>query len=447
MNFSHNKLLKIEENGHTLNFYSIAFSRLCEQIFLTIMASINSFMLSGYSGEAVAASSFSAQIINLATVLLNMITTGTVIRLSISLGRQDNRAGRISSTAFYTVLIAGLIVAVSIIAFSEKILNIMNVEPYMLDMTISYLRIVAAFLPVKILMSLFNNLLICNGYAVCSLAVGILCNLTNAGLCYVVLYGSVIPSVDKVTAVACANGIASLAGLLLSVIFYFYNKCPFGFKFCKNTLGSIFRVGVPGGMNGFSYTLAQTITTSFIATFGVLVFNTKIYVANIVVFAYCISASIGHAGAIFTGRYRGKKDFNSINILYKRNIKLGIFCNTIISLLLFTFHKPIIGLFTSNAAAIKLAGQIMLIDVVVEAVRAINNVSDQSLNANGDVKTTLTASVTACWLCSVLISYVFGIKLNMGLPGIWLAFLMDEILKATIYLIRWKSGKWKYLED
>lgn len=440
------RLLKIEENGHTLSFYPMAFSKLAEQIFLYFLGIVNSFMLSGYSAEAVTASNISTQIITLAVVLFTMAITGAVIHLSISLGRQDrDRANLICSTAFYAILAVSLIVAAVIIIFSRGLLGIMNVEDYMLGMSMSYLRVVAAFLPVKIIMSYLNNLLICNGYATLSLLVGVVTSITNAVLCYVVLYTHVPLPVDKITAVAFANGIASSSGMVLSVLLFKTKKCPFGSKFSITTLKEILKMGIPGGMNGFSYTLSRTITTAFVALLGVAVFNTKVYVGSLITFAYCLSASIGSAGGVFTGRYNGRKDFDAINSLYKRNIKLAIFCNITISLLLYVFHKPLIGIFTTDAYTIKIAGQIMLLDVVVEAVRAINNVSDQALNANGDVKTTLMASVLACWLCSVLMSYVLGIKLGLGLVGMWLAFLMDESLKAIIYIIRWKSEKWKYL--
>lgn len=441
------RLFKIEENGHTLSFYPMAVSKLAEQIFMYFLGIANSFMLSGYSAEAVTTSNISVQIINLAIVLLTMAITGAVIHLSVSLGRQDiRRASLICSTAFYAILAVSLILAAVIIIFSKELLGIMNVEDYMLDMSVSYLRVVAAFLPVKIIMSYVNNLLICYGYATLSLLVGVVTNITNALLCYVVLYTPVPLPIDRVTAVAYANAAASLVGMTVAIILFKIKKCPFGLKFSKGILKDILKMGVPGGMNGFSYTLSQTITTAFIALLGVAVFNTKVYVANIVTFAYCISLSIAHAGGIFTGRYNGRRDFDAINAIYKRNIKLAFFCNTAISLLLYIFHKPLIGLFTSDAQAIKLAGQVMLLDVIVEAVRAINNVSDKALNANGDVKITLVASVLACWLCSVLMSYVLGIKLGLGLIGVWLAFLMDESLKAAIYTIRWKSEKWKYLK-
>ena len=41
---------------------------------------------------------------------------------------------------------------------------------------------------------------------------------------------------------------------------------------------------------------------------------------------------------------------------------------------------------------------------------------------------------------------LLGMKLGLGLAGIWTAFAMDECLRAIIFWARWKSGRWKNLQ-
>ena len=41
---------------------------------------------------------------------------------------------------------------------------------------------------------------------------------------------------------------------------------------------------------------------------------------------------------------------------------------------------------------------------------------------------------------------LLGMKLGLGLAGIWMAFAMDECLRAIIFWARWKSGRWKDLQ-
>lgn len=193
----------------------------------------------------------------------------------------------------------------------------------------------------------------------------------------------------------------------------------------------------------FSFSLSQTITTSFIVSFGILIVNAKIYVSNIVSYTSNLSYSIAQANALLVGRHKGKQDFKSMRILVKQNLFLASFCNLCLSVTVYFLRKPLIGLFTTNERIVEVASSILLIDIVVEVARAINHIMDNSLNANGDVKVTFAVSIVSNWVFSVGLSYVLGVLLNLGIVGCWIAFMFDEIAKSVVYLLRWKSGKFK----
>ncbi len=73
----------------------------------------------------------------------------------------------------------------------------------------------------------------------------------------------------------------------------------------------------------------------------------------------------------------------------------------------------------------------------------INNIAQNGLNATGDVNFTTVISIVVGFICSVGFAYVFAIWFNFGLAGIWLAFAVDELTRATIYVIRWCRGRWR----
>ena len=45
---------------------------------------------------------------------------------------------------------------------------------------------------------------------------------------------------------------------------------------------------------------------------------------------------------------------------------------------------------------------------------------------------------------SVLIigSYIFGVTFKMGIIGVWVAMTIDELVRALIFIIRFKKEKW-----
>ena len=149
---------------------------------------------------------------------------------------------------------------------------------------------------------------------------------------------------------------------------------------------------------------------------------------------------------VFMGRYKGSGDTEKSNITHRQNRALGFACNLALSLLVLIFHRPLMMLFTSDTDIINASGIIFLIDIFVQLPRAINNISESSLSANGDVKITFLTSTLSCWLGSVALSYLLCVVFNMGLVGLWIAFAADETIKSIIYIFRWRSGKWKNID-
>ncbi|MDO6749709.1 FMN/FAD transporter, partial [Gilvimarinus sp. 1_MG-2023] len=46
------------------------------------------------------------------------------------------------------------------------------------------------------------------------------------------------------------------------------------------------------------------------------------------------------------------------------------------------------------------------------------------------------------WGLAVVLSYVFGISLGLGLLGVWLAQGVDEWVRGIFAFRRWKSQPW-----
>lgn len=53
------------------------------------------------------------------------------------------------------------------------------------------------------------------------------------------------------------------------------------------------------------------------------------------------------------------------------------------------------------------------------------------------------STLIGIWGVRVLGIYLLGIKLDMGLVGVWLAISLDIIVRGIILMIRFMKGKWK----
>ena len=54
----------------------------------------------------------------------------------------------------------------------------------------------------------------------------------------------------------------------------------------------------------------------------------------------------------------------------------------------------------------------------------------------------MIVSVTSMWICRVILSYVLGRYLGMGIFGVWAAMMIDWVFRMIFFLIRYFRGTW-----
>ena len=441
----YNKELSTFEAGEeSVNLIKTALPKFFDCASIYLVGSVSTAMLAWYSQDAVSAVNVALQVLNLIIILFNIILTGGNFTLSFELGRNDRKkAGEIVGTAFCIDVLLAAVLGAVLFFMSHQVAKMMNLQGEVCNMASQYLKMCAVFLPVTVLVSFFVTLLICTGHSLQACSISAINNVLNVLLCYVALYSGWDIMPNGVLGVAVARITAQAAALFVGVCMYARGKCPFKFCFKPTIFRRIIKIGLPGGMCSVSYNFAQTITTAIIATFGTIIINSKVYYTNILCYIPVISMSVGFAGGILIGRYKAVGDYKSIKKLCTQNLRIAVSINLILAILIYIFRKQLLSIFTDDAFIIELAGRIMLIDIFVEAGRAMNNVFENAYCACGDVKTTMIVSICSCWLGSVLLTYIFGVRLEWGLVGCWIAFAADELFKSGIYLVRWKTGKWR----
>lgn len=66
-----------------------------------------------------------------------------------------------------------------------------------------------------------------------------------------------------------------------------------------------------------------------------------------------------------------------------------------------------------------------------------------SLRAAGDAKFTMYVGVGSMIVFRLGTAVLFGMVLNLGIIGVWIAMGMDWLARSVAFVIRYKSGKWK----
>lgn len=151
---------------------------------------------------------------------------------------------------------------------------------------------------------------------------------------------------------------------------------------------------------------------------------------------------MAQGGAISIGHLVGQKRIHAAYLLGRYVMRLSILVSLVLSCIWAVCGHTIFSLLTDNEEIIRMGVTIMVVDIAVEIGRAVNIYATNALRAAGDVNFPFYVGLVVQWTVSVGLSYLLGIYWGWGLIGMWCAFLLDENIRALIFVRRWGSLKW-----
>ena len=107
---------------------------------------------------------------------------------------------------------------------------------------------------------------------------------------------------------------------------------------------------------------------------------------------------------------------------------------------------PILSFVASSELVQAHALNPMRIMGVITPVIAVGMILTQALFGAGDTKFVMVVELILHFLCLVPLAYVFGVVLDMGMIGLWLAALIYIVLLAGAMVWRFRSGVWQRIK-
>ena len=165
-------------------------------------------------------------------------------------------------------------------------------------------------------------------------------------------------------------------------------------------------------------------------------------------FAYMFTSAISQAMQVVIGELLGMGKLDEAKKKVYQTLISSTISAMLIAFILYLISNSAYSVFgITDPEILKIGKILLLIEIILEFGRAFNIVFVRALQSSGDILFPTVMSVIFCWAVAVLGSYLLGgnnVWLNLGLVGVWLAMMLDELIRAFIFLIRYKKGKWEY---
>lgn len=207
---------------------------------------------------------------------------------------------------------------------------------------------------------------------------------------------------------------------------------------------SIAASGFFSGMENGVFQLVKVALSSIVALFGTYQIAANGVAQSIWSLAALAGVAMGPVFITVIGQCMGNGDIKAANDYFKKLTRITILLSSAWNLLIFLVTPLFMKFYALEPETKQLVILLVLIHNLFNAAAyPFSGALSNGLRAAGDVKFTMYVSVISTIVVRLLLSWIFGIVLQMGVIGIAIAMVCDWIIRAVIFFRRQKSGKWK----
>lgn len=420
-----------------------------EQLLMMLVGIADTLIIS-YAGEAaVSGVSLVNQFNTIFIYLFTALASGGAVVISQYIGRKDNRkAGESASQLLLFSTAFSVLIAAAVLIGNEAMLGLLfgKVEEPVMDAYITYLKISAYSYPA---LAIYNT----------GAAVYRSLGRTNVTM-YISVASNVINVIGNVTGVFVLK--AGVAGVAWpSFIARVFSAVVITILCCRkcneviykrqwllywngSLMKSILNVAIPNGVENGIFQLVKVALSSIVALFGTYQIAANGVAQSIWSLAALAGVAMGPVFITVIGQCMGSGDAKEAEYYFRKLTKITLLISTVWNLLIFLLTPVFLHFYSLSPETKRLVLLLVLIHNVFNAAAfPFSGALSNGLRATGDVKFTMYVSVGSTIVVRLLLSYVFGITLQMGVVGIALAMACDWVIRAGLFIWREKTGKWK----
>ncbi|MFE5323136.1 MATE family efflux transporter [Paenibacillus sp. NPDC056579] len=407
----------------------------------------DTLMVSRISDHAVAVVGISNQFFMSAIVLFMLITSGAGIVIAQHIGaKRENEARTAAVMAVQLTLVPGAILSVALYMGAGRIAAWLQIPAELLALANTYISVVGSGTVLTALMLALSTIIRNTGNTKGPMVVALGMNAVHVVLNYLFIFGALGFPEWGLYGVALSTVISR--GLAIVPLLYLLRRSfakPVGWGdaglFSGPLLKEMLRIGWPASLNGASWTFSQMTIFALIATMGAVALTTRTYMNTLESFCFLCGMALSMAAQIRIAQQYGAGRLEDAYRGAWEALRSGLCVVVVNTVLLVILCGPILRFFTGDRQVVALGTTVLLMNVLLQPAKMFSNAFISALSAIGDTRFIAAVGISSMWTVSVGLTFFLGMELGWGLIGAYIAMLLDEIVRSTCYIARWRSKK------
>ena len=434
--------------------FALAWPTMLEQLLQTAVQYIDTAMVGSLGTQATAAVGATSTVNWLVSSTISALGIGFLSFVSQACGAGDTeKVGRASAQAVLTVFICGLFFTALTLGLSSYVPVWMQVDPEIQALTAQYFFILYSPMLFRTAIIIFGTLLRSVGDSKTPMRVGLLVNVINVILNFLLIY----PSRNWLGLTLWGAGLGVVGAALASAVSFSIGGVCITALYWKHPLISpkgqslrpdfeilrpCLKVALPNALQRFGTSLGYVAFASMINSIGEVA-TAAHTIANTVESAFYIPGyGMQTAAATLAGNALGAKDNQRAGKLARMIIFLEVALMIVSGGLLFAFAPQMMRLFSKDLQVILLGSIVLKMVALSEPFYGVAIIIEGMMQGMGNTMLPFVFSITGMWGIRIVGTFLCTQLFGMGLVSAWACMIVHNMLLFTAFLIYYISGKW-----
>ncbi len=444
--------------------WKLAWPAIMGNISQTLLNLVDTMMVGHVGALAIAAVGLGGQVSWFMMPIMAAVATGSLALIARFVGARDEENATLAlEQSLYLSFLLGIPVMLFGWLFGDDILRIMGASEGVIKLGYAYIRVLFAFYPIRFVSFTALAALRGAGDTKTPMKLGILMNVINAVLDYLLIFGKFgFPKLGPVGA-AWASGagitVAFLIGSYLLLSDRLVLRLKLSYSFHLEMAMRILRVGIPTMVERGLFSFYNFLYMSIVTRFGTIALAAHQVGLRVESIAYMPAFGFNVATSALVGQNLGaERPDRAEKTVYEALKMVGLFM-TLMAFILITFPRYLVMPFISSgdpnySEVLRLASIYLLIVGISEIPLGWVFVLGGALRGAGDTKTPMYITAVSKLFFRILPAYLLGFGFTLGpvhfrglgVIAAWIAMSLETFTSAALLWWAFRRGKWKHVK-
>ncbi|HHW49450.1 MAG TPA: MATE family efflux transporter [Clostridiaceae bacterium] len=424
-----------------------------DQLLAITVGLADSIMVSSIGESAVSAVSLVDSITILLINIFAAIASGGAIVVGQYIGqKRPDMARKAGEQLLVFVMFVSVVIMAILYLGKGFILNVVfgKIEPDVKDFANTYLLIVFASIPFIAMYNSGAALFRAIRNSRITLATSIIMNVINISGNALLIYGFGMKVEGAAIPTLISRAVAAIiiVVLLMDESLTVYISKNFRYKFDKKMVLRILNLGIPNGIENSMFQLGKILLLSIISGLGTVSIAANAVANTISAFQIITGIAVGLGLITVVSQCVGAGDYEQVRY-YTRKLLIYTYISFVIVNAVIILAMPLIlKIYNLSSETAGMAKQLIVFNGIASSLFWPTAFTlPNTLRSSNDVQYTMVVGISSMWIFRIGFGVLFVKYFNMGVFGVWIAMYFDWIVRAALFIIRYRGHKWQIYKE